>query len=166
MSKLLGIGILGVLAVGAIKLMSMKTLAGKLATGLSNPRIHKIDWDGISFRTEIRVQNPSRDSMTITKPVVTLTTKGKYLTGNSPEEKSFTIKPLGTTMIDTIEMHILWTALSGYITGILLKIPAMMEAYKNNDIKGIAAALAIPIEMKYTLYAGNLFVESPGEKLM
>jgi len=166
MKKLLGIGILGALAMGAYKLFGMKSMSDKLVSGLSNPRIHKVDLSGIAFRTEIKIQNPTKNSMTITKPVVTLTTNGKYITGNSPESKTFVIKPLATTIIDTIEITVSWTVLAGYISGIIGKIPAIIAAFQKSDLNSIAKALAIPIEMKYSLYANNLYVESEPQKLL
>jgi hypothetical protein len=166
MRKWLGIGIVGALALGAIKLFNMKKLSDNLVSSLSNPRIYKVNLSGITFRTEINLQNPTSNTMTITKPVVTLTTNGKVITSNSPEQKTFVIKALGTTQIDTIALSVSWATLAEYVTGVLGKIPAIMDAFKKSDLKGIAKALAIPLEMQYTLYADNLFYQSAPEKLM
>ena len=166
MNKWLKIGIAGGLVLGAIKLFKMKTVSEKMVSNLSNPRIHKVDLSGIYFRTEIKIQNPTKNSMSITKPAVTLTTNGKYITSNSPEQKEITIKPLTTTDIDTIELNIGWTTLAGYVTGIIGKVPIIIAAFKKKDLKSIAAALAIPIEMKYSLYANGLFYESEPQKIM
>jgi len=166
MNKWLKIGIAGGLVLGTIKLFKMKTVSEKMVSNLSNPRIHKVDLSGIYFRTEIKIQNPTKNSMTITKPAVTLTTNGKYITSNSPEQKEIIIKPLTTTNIDTIELNIGWTTLGGYVTGIVSKVPSIIAAFKKKDLKGIAAALAIPIEMKYSLYANGLFYESEPQKIM
>jgi len=68
-----------------------------MVNNLSNPCIHKVDLKGIAFRTEIKIQNPTKNSMNITKPVVTLSSNGKYITSNSPEQKSIVIEPLTTT---------------------------------------------------------------------
>jgi len=166
MNKLLGIGIVGGLVFGAIKLFKMKTVSEKMVSNLSNPRIHKVDLSGIYFRTEIKIQNPTKNSMSITKPAVTLTTNGKYITSNSPEQKQITIQPLTTTDIDTIELNIGWTTLAGYVSGIIGKAPIIIAAFKKKDLKSIAAALAIPIEMKCSLYANGLFYESEPQKIM
>ena len=166
MNKLLKIGIVGGLAFGAVKLFKMKTISNKMVSNLSNPRIHKVDLKGIAFRTEIKIQNPTQNSMTITKPVVTLSTNGKYITSNNPEQKSYVIKPLATTSIDTIELTIAWSALAGYVTGIVGKAPQLIAAFKTKDLKAMAKALAIPLEMKYSLYANGLFYESTPQKIM
>ena len=166
MNKLLGIGIAGGLVFGIIKLFKMKTVSDKMVSNLSNPRIHKVDLKGIAFRTEIKIQNPTKNSMTITKPVVTLSSNGKYITSNSPEQKNIVIEPLTTTDIDTIEIPITWTTMAGYLTGIIGKAPALITAFRNKDIKAVAATLAIPLEMKYSLYANGIYYESVPEKLM
>jgi hypothetical protein len=166
MNKFLGIGVLGALALGAIKLLNMQKLSDKLVSSLSNPRIYKVNLSGITFKTEISLQNPTSNTMTITKPVVTLTTNGKVITSNSPEQKTFEIKSLGTTMIDTIELSVSWTTLAKYVTGIVGKVPAIMAAFKKSDLNSVAKALAIPLEMQYTLYADNMYYESQPEILV
>lgn len=166
MNNWLKIGIAGGLIFGAIKLYKMKTISDKVISSLSNPRVHKVDINGIVFRTEVKLQNPTKNDMVITKPVVTLTTNGSYITNNSPENKEFTIKPLGITNIDTVELVIGWTTLSGYIAGIILKIPAIIAAFKKKDLSTIASSLGIPLEMKYSLYANNIFFESDPQKIM
>jgi hypothetical protein len=166
MNKLLTIGIAGGLIYGAYKLIRMKNTSGKVVSALSNPRIHKVDLKGIVFRTEIKIQNPTKSSITITKPVVSLTTNGTSIAGSSPEAKTFTIKPLATTNLGTIELSIPWTSLVSYVSGILGKIPALIAAYRKKDMKAIAAALAIPMEMKYSLYANDIFYESTPQKIM
>jgi len=166
MNKLLGIGIAGGLMFGIIKLFKMKTVSDKMVSNLSNPRIHKVDLKGIAFRTEIKIQNPTKNSMTITKPVVTLSSNGKYITSNSPEQKNIVIEPLTTTDIDTIEIPITWSTMAGYLTGIIGKAPALIDAFKKKDLKAVATTLAIPLEMKYSLYANGIYYESVPEKLM
>lgn len=166
MNKLLGIGIAGGLVFGIIRLFKMKAVSDKMVSNLSNPRIHKIDLSGITFRTEIKIQNPTKNSMTITKPVVTLTSNGKYITSNSPEQKIINIRPLTTTDIDTIEIPITWSTLAGYLTGIVGKAPALITAFRNKNLKAVASTLAIPLEMKYSLYANGIYYESVPEKLM
>ena len=166
MNKLLTIGIAGGLIFGAYKLIRMKNTSGKVVSALSNPRIHTVDLKGIAFRTEIKIQNPTKSSIIITKPVVTLSTGGKPLTNNSPESKTYTIKPLATTNLGTIELALSWTTLAGYVSGILGKIPALIAAYKTKDMKAIGTALTIPMEMKYSLYANDIYYESTPQKIM
>ncbi|MFH0895396.1 MAG: hypothetical protein V2A54_13250 [Bacteroidota bacterium] len=166
MNSIFKIGIVGGLLYGFYKLMGMQNVSEKVVTNLSNPRVHTVDMRGLVIRTEIRVDNPTRSSVTITKPVITLTTKEKYITSTQPENKTVKIKPLSTTQIDTIEVIIPWRILAGYIVGLLGKIPQLIEAFKKKDMSAFGDALAIPLEMKYSLYANGLYYESEIQKIL
>lgn len=98
MNKLVGIGLIGAGAFGLIQLLRMKNVSDSISTRLVNPRIHKISLTGMSFRTEVSINNPTRDSITITKPVVTLTTNGKLLTQSASENKIIVIELKCDTM--------------------------------------------------------------------
>lgn len=138
--NIIGIGLLGALAYGAYKLFGMKQIATKVVTRIVKPRVHKVDLRGIVLRTEINIENPTRFKMNITKPVITLTSNGKYITSTKPEQKSTVIQPLATSRIDTIEIVIPWTAIAGYVSDIIAKIPELTDAWKKNDMNGFVRA--------------------------
>ena len=165
MNKLAKIGLVGGLTLGAVWLLKLQVMSNKLMSKLSNPRIHKVDKSGIVFRTEIQLHNPTKNSMTITKPVVSISTLGTYITGNKPEQKKYIIKPLSTTMIDTIEIVIPWINLISYFSGILLQVPKIIVAFKAKKKEDILKHLSIPLDMKYSLYADGLFYESKPQKI-
>ena len=52
------------------------------------------------------------------------------------------------------------------ISGIIGKVPAIFAAYKKKDMKTVKANLNIPLEMKYSLYANDIFYESAPQKIM
>ena len=64
--KIAGIGLLVIGALGIAKLIKMKKIGDNVITRLENPRVHKVDLKGISFRTEISLQNPTNSTMKIT----------------------------------------------------------------------------------------------------
>jgi len=165
MNKLAKIGLIGGLTLGAAWLIKLETMSNKLVTKLSNPRIHKADLSGIYFQTEIQLQNPTQNSMTITKPVVSISTNGVFIAGNKPESKKYFVKPLESTMIDTLEIVIPWTILLKYISTIYNNVPKIIIAYQENKKDEILKLIAIPLEMKYSLYADGLFYESTPEKI-
>ena len=166
MNKWLGIGVLGLLSAGAFKLFHLKQFSDKLMINLSNPRIHKIDSKGLAFRTEILLQNPTKYQLTITKPYITITTNGKFVSGSTPEQKVFKIAELATTKIDTVEIIISWSVIAGYASDIIFKIPAILAAFKTKDMKAVAKAIAIPLEMQYSLYADGFFYECEPQKIL
>lgn len=166
MNNLVKIGIAGGLAFGLYKLYEMNRVSEKVVTSLSNSRIHKVDLRGLVLRTEINIDNPTKSSVKITKPVITLTTNEKYITSSHPEDKVITIKPLATSQIDTIEVVIPWTIMISYIIGLTSKLPDIIAAFKAKDITAFGTALSIPLEMKYSLYANGIYYESEPEKLI
>jgi hypothetical protein len=166
MNKFLSIGLIGLGAYGLIKLLRMKNVSDSISTNLVNPRIHKVSLSGISFRTEVAINNPTKDSIKITKPVVTLTTNGKLLSQSNSENKTIIIEPLNVSQIDTIELVIGWTTIGTYVAGILKKIPQLVAAFKpgsNSDMKQI---LGIPVEMTFSTYANGIFYQSTPEKIL
>ncbi len=166
MNKVLGIAIGAGLVYGMVRLLKMQNVSDVSTMKMVNPRIHSINLGGLSFRTEVEVNNPSRDSIRITKPVVTLTSKNKFLTQSDAENKEIVIQPLAVTKIDTIELELSWSILAGLIKNIVTKIPAVITAWKSGNKKNLVAQLGVPMEMYFTTYVNGLFYQSPSEKLI
>jgi hypothetical protein len=166
MNKIVGIGIIGVGALALIELLRMKNVGDSISSQLINPRVHKVSLSGITLRTEVSVKNPTKDSMTITKPVVTLTSGEKLLTQSLPENKTYTIEPLGLTQIDTIELTISWTVIGSFVAGILKKIPAIIASHQEGKKVSLSSVLGIPIEMSFSTYANGIFFQSKPEKIL
>jgi hypothetical protein len=166
MNKVLGIAIGAGLVYGMVRLLKMQNVSDVSTMKMVNPRIHSINLGGLTFRTEVEVNNPSRDSIRITKPVVTLTSKNKFLTQSDAENKEIVIQPLAVTKIDTIELELSWSILAGLIKNIVTKIPAVITAWKSGNKKNLVAQLGVPMEMYFTTYVNGLFYQSPSEKLI
>lgn len=166
MNKVLGIAIGAGLVYGMVRLLKMQNVSDVSTMKMVNPRIHSINLGGLTFRTEVEVNNPSRDSIRITKPVVTLTSKNKFLTQSDAENKEIVIQPLAVTKIDTIELELSWSILAGLIKNIVTKIPAVITAWKSGNKKNLVAQLGVPMEMYFTTYVNGLFYQSSSEKLI
>lgn len=166
MNKVVGIALGAGLVYGLVRLLKMQNVSDMSTMKMVNPRIHSINLGGLTFRTEVEVNNPSRDSIRITKPVVTLTSKNKFLTQSDAENKEIIIQPLAVTKIDTIELELSWSILAGLIKNIVTKIPAVITAWKSGNKKNLVAQLGVPMEMYFTTYVNGLFYQSPYEKLI
>lgn len=166
MNKVVGIALGAGLVYGLVRLLKMHNVSDMSTMKMVNPRIHSINLGGLNFRTEVEVNNPSRDSIRITKPVVTLTSKNKFLTQSDAENKEIIIQPLAVTKIDTIELELSWSTLAGLIKNIVTKIPAVITAWKSGNKKNLVAQLGVPMEMYFTTYVNGLFYQSPSEKLI
>jgi hypothetical protein len=166
MNKVVGIALGAGLVYGIVRLLRMQNVSEVANARLVNPRIHSVNLGGISFRTEVEINNPSRDSVKLTKPVVTLTSKGKMLTQSDAEDQIITIKPLGLTKIDTIELELDWFTLKGLVANIIKNVPKVIAAWKAGDKKNLIALLGVPLEMNFTTYVNGIFYQSPSEKLI
>jgi hypothetical protein len=130
MNKFVGIT-LGTAAVyGIVRLLKMENVGDKTNITLVNPRVHSINLGGITFRTEVSINNPSKDTATITKPVVSVKSSNNLLTQSNAENKEIIIKHLlGVTQIDSIELQINWMILSGLVSNIISKVPVVISDF-------------------------------------
>jgi hypothetical protein len=166
MNKLVGITLGAAAVYGIIRLLKMQNVGDQTNITLVNPRVHSINLGGLYFRTEVAINNPSKDSVKITKPVVSLKSKGKLLAQSDAENVQISIKPLGVTQIDTIELQLNWITLSGLITNIISKVPAVITAFKSGNKKNLISQLGIPIDMSFTTYVNGLFYQSEPSKII
>ncbi len=165
MNKLIGIGIFGAVGLFFLRMVKAQNVSDNSTFKLANPRIHDVNLGGISFRTEIAVNNPTKDSLNMTKPVVSLWSNGKVLTQSIAENKTIQIKPLSVSNIDTIELIVPWTSLSSVISGIITQIPALISAFKTKKLSNVLASLNLPLEMSFTTYVNGIFHQSPPQKI-
>ncbi len=168
MRNLLRFTLIGVAAYGVYRLLQMKNVSDLVTVRLMKPRIHKVDLSGLVFQTEVAINNPTRDSVTITKPVVTLTSNGNMLSQSDSANLSYKIAPLSVTMIDTISLNLAWTSVAGMVAGIVRRIPEIVAAARaGGDVtKNVIRAIGVPMEMTFSTYANGLFFQSPAEKLI
>jgi hypothetical protein len=136
MNKLVGITLGAAAVYGMIRLLRMQNVGDQTNITMVNPRVHAVNLGGLSFRTEVAINNPSTDTVKITKPVVSVKSKGKLLSQSNAENKEIIIKPLGVTQIDTIELQINWMTLSGLISNIVSKVPAVITAFNPDSAIG------------------------------
>ena len=166
MNKLVGITLGAAAIYGIVRLLKMQNVSDQTTILLVNPRVHTINLGGLTFRTEVAINNPSRDTVTITKPVVSVKSNGKLLSQSNAENREIIIKPLGVTKVDTIELQINWMTLSGLITNIISKIPSVITAFKSGIKSNLITQLGIPMEMSFTTYVNGLFYQSEPTKLI
>jgi hypothetical protein len=143
MNKLVGITLGAAAVYGMIRLLRMQNVGDQTNITMVNPRVHAVNLGGLSFRTEVAINNPSKDTVKITKPVVSVKSKGKLLSQSNAENKEIIIKPLGVTKVDTIELQINWMTLSGLITNIISKIPSVITVFKSGNKSNLVGLMDI-----------------------
>ena len=166
MNKLIGITLGAAAVYGIVRLLKMQNVGDQTNITLVNPRVHSINLGGITFRTEAAINTPSKDKVTITKPVVSVLSNNNLLTQSNAENKEIIIKPLGVTKIDTIELQINWMTLSGLISNIISKVPAVITAFKSGNKNNLVTQLGIPMEMSFSTYVNGLFYQSEPTKII
>jgi hypothetical protein len=166
MNKLVGITLGAVAVYGIVRLLKMQNVGDQTNISLVNPRVHAVNLGGLSFRTEVAINNPSKDSVKITKPVVSVKSKGKLLSQSNAENIEIIIKPLGVTQIDTIEIVLNWSILGSLVTNLFKKIPLVIASFKQGNSKNLISQLGIPMEMYFTTYVNGLFYQSESTKLI
>ena len=167
MRQVLKYSLIGVAVYGVYRLLQMKNVSDLVNVRLIKPRIHKVDLSGLVFQTEVAINNPTRDKINITKPVVTLTSNGNLLSQSEGANLTYQIAPLSVTMIDTISLTLGWTTVAGMVAGILRRIPEIIAAARlpGDVTKNVTKAIGIPLEITFSTYANGIFFQSPPEKL-
>ncbi len=166
MNKWVGIALGATAFYGIVRLLKVQNVSEQTNVALVNPRVHSINLGGLTLRTEVAINNPSRFTVNITKPVVSVKSNSKLLSQSNAESKVITIKPLGVTKIDTIELQVNWMALSGLVSNIVTKIPGLITAFKTGNKKNLVTQLGVPIEMSFTSYVNGLFYQSEPTKII
>jgi len=165
MNKLLAIGLVGGLLYLSSRIVGLKRISDKSVVRTLNPRIHKADINGLIIQADIALDNPTNTAIKVTKPVITVTTNGKYLASSVPQARQFTIAPQTQTSLEVAEISIPWMSLTGYIGSLFTKIPGLIASYRANGKLNLSS-LAIPMEYKYSTYINDVFYESPAEKIV
>ncbi len=165
MNKLIGIGLLTTAGFFLLRIVKAQNVSENSTFKLANPRIHDVNLGGISFRTEIAVNNPTQGSLIMTKPVVSIWSNGKVLTQSLAENKTIQIKPLSVSNIDTIELVLPWTNLPKVVGSIITQIPALISAFKTKKLSNVLASLNLPLEMSFSTYVNGIFHQTPPQKL-
>jgi hypothetical protein len=166
MNKVVGVALAGVAFYGLIRLLKMRTVSDLASFTLINPRVHNISLAGITLRTEVAVNNASRDSVKITKPVVVLTSQGRFISQSIAENKIFEIRPLAITNIDTIEIVVSLKILESLLKNVITKLPQLVASLKQGNSKNLISQLGIPMEMYFTTYVNGLFYQSEPTKII
>lgn len=166
MNKAVGIGIAGVAILGIFKLIKMNQISEFISTRLINPRIHKVDLTGITIRTEVSISNPTRNTMSITQPVVTIYSNEKQVAQTTPQNIQTQIAPLSPTNLSTVELKLGWMSVASLATGVITKIPSVIKAYKTNGTNGLLQELNFPLSANFSTYADGVLYVSPVEKII
>ena len=154
------IGITGTLLYLGFKAFGLNRFNVYSVVRTLNPRITKVTLAGLSLATDISIDNPTNTSLKVSKPVVTITTGGKYAASSVPSSETFNIAPQVRSSLGTIEVQVPWTSLTPYISNLVSRIPILIGKSKQ-----VLSELDLPMEYYYTVYVNDLFYQSAPEKI-
>jgi hypothetical protein len=166
MNKVVGFGIAGMAIWGIFKLYKLNQMSDFITTRLVNPRIHKVDLTGITIRTEVLISNPTRNTMSITQPVVTIYSNDKQVAQTIPQNIQNQINPLSETKLSTVELKLGWMRITSLATEVITIIPNAIKAYKTNGTKGLLQELNFQLSANFSTYADGVLYVSPIEKII
>lgn len=161
MKNILAIGLIGGLLYLGSRVLGAKRLSDRSVVRTLNARVARVSLQGITLAADIFIDNPTNTSVKVTKPVVTVTTNGKYIASSVPTRDQYTIAPLSQTSLGTTEVQITWNTLSPYLSGMVNQLRNLIGQSNISP-----QSLRIPLEYYYTVYVDDLFYQSNPEPLV
>jgi hypothetical protein len=167
MNNILTIGILagGYLAYRAFQL---NALAGNITTRITGIRVHQLNLSGLTIAVGVAINNPTRNTVAISKPVVVLTTKGQYVGESDAEGQTFKVAAQKVSSIGDILIRIPLTSAMALFKGI--NPNGLFTAFKGQSLLTAAQAaitqIKVPVEAQISFYADSLFVKLPATRVL
>jgi hypothetical protein len=115
---LAGLGVAAIAGFGIFKGLALSETASNIRVSLASlPKIHKIDLTGLKVSVDLRVDNPSKERITVKIPSVRLSYRGKLIASTVINGKTHIIEPVSTGKIQGIIIEAGYLNIIG--TGIL-----------------------------------------------
>lgn len=168
MNKLLTIGILAGGGILAYRAFQLNALAGNITTRMTGVRVHQLNLSGLTIAVGVAINNPTRSTVAISKPVVVLTSKGQYIGESDAEGRVFNVAAQKVSTIGEILIKIPLTSAMTIFKGI--NLTGLFAAFNGQSLdKAAQTALSqikVPIEAQISFYADSLFVKLPPARVI
>ena len=168
MNKLLTIGILAGGGILAYRAFQLNALAGNISTRITGVRVHQLNLSALTIAVGVAINNPTRSTVTISKPVVILTSNGQYVGESDADAKAFKVAAQKVSSIGDILIKIpLTSALTVFKS---INLTALFAAFKGQNLQAAAQSaisqIKVPIEAQISFYADSLFVKLPAARVI
>ena len=168
MKNLLTIGILAGGGLLAYRAFQLNALAGNISTRITAVKVQSLSLSGLTIAIGIAVNNPTRSAVTISKPVVVLTSNGKYVGESDAEGRTFKLAAQKVSSLGDIAIRIPLTSAMTLFKGI--NLTGLFTAFKGQSLLTAAQAaisqMKVPIEAQVSIYADSLFVKLPATRVL
>ncbi|MBS1616245.1 MAG: hypothetical protein JST06_09035 [Bacteroidetes bacterium] len=163
MNKLLTIGILAGGGLLAYRAFQLNALAGNITTRMTGVRVHQLNLSGLTIAVGVAINNPTKSTVAISKPVVILTSNGQYIGESDAEGQVFNVAAQKVSSIGEILIKIPLTSAMTIFKGINLS--GLFAAFGGQSLQTVAqtalSQIKVPIEAQISFYADSLFVKLP-----
>jgi len=166
MNKLLLLSIAGIGFYLVKRGGDLTALVDNISTRVSGIRIHQLDFSGLTIAANVEVNNPTRSTANISKPVVYLFSNGKAIGESNAVDSTIAIKPQAVTQLGSYLVTIPFISLLSIVGSI--NYGKLVMAFGQSAQAGVGAMLAqlaIPAEISVALYADGLFIKTPPVKI-
>lgn len=153
----------------AYKMLAMYQLSNEVSTTVDKVSF-KLDTKdlGLQISVACSVDNPTNESVNISRPVVTLKIAGTGF-ATQPNSERYTIRPLSRSSVGTYSFFISWSDLGNYLLRaapkLAFEIPSIVSAFKalkgkskGEQFSGITSILKdkikVPVSILTTFYVG------------
>jgi len=168
MNKLITLGILAGGGLLAYRAFQLNAMAGNITTRISGVKVQSLNLSGLTIAIGIAVNNPTKTAVTISKPVVVLTSNGKYVGESDAEGKVFKVAAQRVSSIGDIAIKIPLTSAMTLFKGI--NLTGLFAAFQGQSLQTAAQAaisqIKVPIEAQISFYADSLFVKLPATRVL
>jgi hypothetical protein len=167
-NKLLTIGILAGGGLLAYRAFQLNALAGNITTRITGVRVHQLSLSGLTIAVGVAINNPTKSSVNISKPVVVLTSNSQYVGESDAEGQAFKIAAQKVSSIGDILIKIPLTSALSLFSGI--NLTGLFAAFQGQSLQKAAQAaitqIKVPIEAQISFYADSLFVKLPPTRVL
>jgi hypothetical protein len=168
MNKLLTIGILAGGGLLAYRAFQLNALAGNITTRITGVRVHQLNMSGLTIAVGVAINNPTKSTVTISKPVVILTSNSQYIGESDAEGQVFKVAAQKVSSIGDILIKIPLTSAMTIFKGINLS--GLFAAFGGQSLQAAAQSamsqIKVPVEAQISFYADTLFVKLPPTKVL
>lgn len=168
MNKLLTLGILAGGGLLAYRAFQLNSLAGNITTRITGVRVHQLSLSGLTIAVGVAINNPTKSTVTISKPVVILTSNSKYIGESDAEGQVFKVAAQKVSSIGDILIKIPLTSAMTIFKGI--NLTGLFAAFQGQSLQTAAQAaisqIKVPVEAQISFYADSLFVKLPATRVL
>lgn len=147
-------------------LFGYANLADQLKLRIAGARIHKISLQGIEIAVRPALNNPTKQSVTITKPVVSLYSSGESIGQSDASAQTVTIAAQQVTELPAIHITIGLMDVIKLLGTVKWQQIIALFSKPGDAAKVLKGAVKSPVTVGATTYADNIFIQTTPVRIL